>query len=339
MSKCQASQLIDFLVSRGLIKSSWSDMLSELEVRKSEILNHAPIFDEQAKIYYQSHHQEDMMMTYYSCKHLLQLLMSGKDGEDRWFRFFGFKSGIINGMKLIVSNYETSNLFLAEMAIGIRRILFDIRDSQKSIAETKSRIVENSDNISLFKEKIMNIQTRLSSVLSKYGLDMMMSTPTNLDSSEIQRIVEEKLEMQKIKLQSSIDNLINSDQFNSIIQQYHPDPKQSDQLLLVEELLAYSQTLNDNNVILLTTIRDGLNHIEKSNGGEKEILEIINLNKQLINLKINLNKLYLVENKLVSLINDGEIRLNELKVGLQDKVREIQSELNKMGFSCIEIVY
>lgn len=165
---CQATQVAEFLVARGIVKPHWSDLLDELRERKTN-LPVDRIIDPYVREWVQTHSDP---LDLESAKQAVDLVKLGEDGKAKrwWFLGGGYASPVVNCLVEFLSFYESHRLDLVELAVSLRRIIVDISASSKRLAEKKLMLVEIDDKQTENDVIIQKLETELSALEAKLGV-------------------------------------------------------------------------------------------------------------------------------------------------------------------------
>ena len=166
---CQATQVAEFLVARGIVKPHWSDLLDELHERKNN-LPVDQITDRSVREWVKTHSDP---LDLESAKHAVDLLKLGEDGKAKrwWFLGGGFASPVVNAWIDFLSFYESHRLDLVELAVTLRRTIVDMSASSKRLAEKKLMLVEIHDKQTANDVIIHKLETERSALEAYLGVE------------------------------------------------------------------------------------------------------------------------------------------------------------------------
>lgn len=240
MLSCQATQVLDFLASRGIISWVWVDELSQLNTRKGALMEsrQTDIMNDSV-IEYISHHEDEM--TYEECSSVLSQLIAGPDGEARYWRIFGggYRSKAVQGWKELMDIYDTKHLELVEFGLKLKRILSEIKEAQRTLSEC-------NENISAIGEKIAaahETSEKLLDDLRAFHDDFTADTPV----SDLEDFARSLSTQNSEKLVSCVVEILESESFQSLFSgsQISPPSSQGDfhaWALVVEEMYGMYKT-------------------------------------------------------------------------------------------------
>ena len=201
---CQGTQLIDFLVTRGVVKSNWSDYLDTLSSMKASLMDEVTLVkDIEARAWLRSHGGN---ISYPDLIELIRLLTTGEDGKETklWVLGGGYKSDVVNGWLAVVKFYDDYRLDLVELGRKLRKTIVGISDAKKQIVEKRRQLVEISEKQSEHEATLAANVSKLATLMDQYRISDAKKDVTHKvqEFYDLQR--SDQLHALRLKLESQL---------------------------------------------------------------------------------------------------------------------------------------
>ena len=177
----------DFLIwlsERYLIPKDWPKRLEAIKLKKSELLEQISLKEEKDYLKIKDSFTKEMELNYEQCKRLQSMLMKTEDAKQKTL-FGGYSAPIIKNINLIISVYETNNVFLCEYAKLISQYVnYDIEAAEKNIQLHDKTIGDFSSRISDKNDTMKKLKSQVSEICTTYCLEKSIT-------KEVQNLIEE----------------------------------------------------------------------------------------------------------------------------------------------------
>ena len=295
---CNASNVLEFSVSRRFISSDWSVALETLEESKGR-LKEQEVLDPLAKEFLST-----SSMDYYDSLKLRDLLQHGEDGKSRRLWIGPFTSPAVNGCIEVVRAYEAQNLFLAEHARDLRRIMKESAAIFKAVTEKGHMIARVEEKLESNASTVAAWQRSLDELVAKYGIAC--------DGSDARLRISEYFESDKRDAQSRIDAFVTSGALAQIVNMHSPH----DLRLAMEEEYFYLKTV-DSDAPKVKELQDAIADIIR--------VQLIDVNGDADRVLTEIQKLR------IKIDSDGEsVRLKEIIAKCRAEIAEINANLQEL---------
>ena len=334
--KCKAGGVIEFCVSRGVVKTNWADIMEQAESKVAELVSMAELMEEgEPKSFLLAN---TGMMNYSKISHLLGLLLGFERWTSKLIRFTGLKQdALLNGWIAVATLYEKYNLFLVEPAIELRKVLTEIPQLKKSMGDClhqlvglADKVVANESSIDAKKAQLVKIQNMLkisatdpeSEILVK--AEKFHSNQLGADLDIVNKLIRElevvkRVEMYNGKFGTSLH--VSFDSLWSL-------------RLVLEELTFYQRMTNEGSEAsrgldsILGTVRDLLSQ-DPQTKAQKSLSEIQRLRKSCSDTKVY-QKLRHRETRLREELRSMDERTTELKERRESLIADVRNSLARI---------
>lgn len=317
--KCKAGGVIEFCVSRGVVKSNWADIMEQAESKVANLVSMADSMEEgEPKSFILAN---TGMMNYSKVSHLLGLLLGFERWTSKLIRVTGLmQDPLLNGWIAVATLYEKYNLFLVEPAIELRKVLTEIPHLKKSMTDCLHQLVGLADKVVAHQSSMETKKAQLVQIQNTLKI-----SATDPDSEIL--VKAEKFHSNQLGIDLDLVNKrIRELEIVKLVERYNDKFGTSlhvsfDSLwslrLVLEELTFYQKVTNEDSEAsrgldsILGTVKDLLSHDPQTNA-QKSLSEIQRLRKSCSDTRV------------YQKLRDREIRYREELRSMDERTTELK---------------
>ena len=341
--KCQASKILEFLVSRSLLSSKWSVTLDQLIRQLSDLVRRIQIeaVGVEVKDFLEKQKSSNEDVQFSDLDSMLKMLIDGPDGKSRrWWLFGSFSSPLIQGLLEIRNTYVRKNLEQAEVCRTLRAQVIELRDLQRDLLEKQAVLLDISDRWKANNACIERDKAKFADLQEQYGLPDL----THITREEISSKVLSLLAQTRSEDQSKFNAFLHDPSLQIFLRNYNErfdrhiklDEDTEESLYEVEELLSYARVTDNGISEILRDIQSRLNR--RDDMDVKNIVnDIWNLSQKITNNK-TAARLMEAEWKVRQSLTETERRIPELRQIVRETAQLAQESIAKIFPPGIEIV-
>ena len=343
--KCQASRILEFLVSRSLLSPRWTvyldEVLQKFAALQMRIGSEALSTD--AKAFLEDRKTSNESIELSELGTILQMLIDGPDGSSRrWWLFGSFTSPLIQGLLEIQNTYMTKNLEQAQVCRKLRGHVLELRDLQRDQLEKRNSLLEISERMHAVETVIERERVKYADLANQYGL----SNLHDITKDELTAKLDAFAECSRCSNLSELREILRNPSLHIFVRDYNEkshrhlklEESAQDLLFSIEELLSYARVTEETTgvVDLLQNLRARITDPPIINPRDISD-EIWKLRERIVNNRTQA-RLMEAESKLRQSLSDSDSRIAELRQLVRETAQIAEQSISKIFPPGIEIV-
>ena len=341
--KCQASRVLEFLISRSLLDSKWNAALDkwqcDIESIQLRVLNEA--LSVEARDFVRGKNSSNQKISLSDVEAILEMLMNGPDGRfRRWWIFGSYTSPLIQELVAMKTFYLSRNLEQAEICKNLRAHVLELRDLQRDQTDKHTLLVEVGERLRANQESKNCDLVKYSNLQTIYGL----SDVSKVTKEDVQNKILAYLDLRRSEKHKQLREMLRNPPLHIFVHDYNTQYERhlkleddtNDLSLTVQELLYYARVTEKVGMIDLLEFLGSMIDDPDQNTLDSVVGEVWTLRDRIMHNK-TAARLADSESKLRACIAENERRIVELRQLVRDMAQIAQNSIEKI-FQGVEIL-